>query len=444
MPGPDPLDIRLLQLFHKLSDSLPHHNNNTPGEAYLDYSPPLPLYASTPSCDRILHYFDIIPLLRPTHPCFEDKQGSIQDYTAYKQDPESQHWFLYPRCKYDHPNNPYRRYRISRKHTARTIKKVLAFKEACHLDNLKVLTAELTFAPELTDWLASQPGGLDMAWRLLPKWLDDCLAKLQGQPATLAAIATLHFWSTDDPLKYHFHFHVCWLNYLQRQAFDDPEHGQTYELVERPFPINEDGKRAPATKAHLAHWRANWKRIQRNFAHRHGLDCPSLNGDGEVDIYIKYLDLNKDTGVASFANRLKYMCRPPIVDYAKASNKHPNYPWPTDRLLTYTTKARTFGYWKHLKTLTGELPTPDICKLSPLTGKPMEYVGRVTREQALAHAAGQLGRLDFRKGKPIFGVLTDSELHRLEALDYLTYPNAGWYKAHRYDPGALLAPRPPP
>ncbi|GAI48229.1 unnamed protein product, partial [marine sediment metagenome] len=141
---------------------------------------------------------------------------------------------------------------------------------------------------------------------------------------------------------------------------------------------------------------------------------------------------------------LKYMCRPPIVDYAKASNKNPNYPWPTERIQRYTTKARTFGYWKHLKTLIGELPTSDICKLSPLTGKPMEYVGRVTREQVLAHSAGELGRLDFRKGKPIFGALTAQELDTLKALDYSTYPNAGWYKAHRYDPGALLAPQEPP
>lgn len=398
----------------------------------------------TETCDRILHYFDIIPLLRPTYPYFDDKQGSIEDYSAYKQDPDREYWFVYPRCKYDHLNNPHRRYRLSRSNAARTVKKILALQEACHLDKLKVLTTDLTFPDEISDWLASQPGGLDMAWRLLPKFLDDCLAKLQGQPATLAAIVTLHFWSTKDPDHYHFHFHICWLNYLQRQAFDDPEHGQTYELVERPFPINEDTKRLPYTKAGLAQLRAGWKRILANFARRHRIDCPSLKEDGEVDIHVHYFDLNTDRGRAGFSNRLKYMTRPPIVDYAKASNKNPNYPWPTELIQKYTTKARPFGYWKHLKTLIGELPKSDICKLSPSTGKPMEYVGRVTREQVLAHAHGQLGRLDFRKGKPIRGLLIEKDLDLLKALDYSTYPNAGWYKAHRYDPGALLAPQEPP
>jgi len=444
LPGPEPQDIRLLDLFRKLSDSLTHDNNVAPGEAYLDYSRPLPLCSPTDTSDRILHYFDIIPLLCPTHSYFDDKQGSIEDYAIYQQHPDSKYWFVYPRCKYDHLNNPYRRYRLSRTHAARTVKKILTLKEVCHLDNLKVLATELTFDEDLTLWLASQPGAFDMAWRLLPKWLDVCLAKARGQSATLAAIATLHFWSTKDPKKYHFHFHICWLNYLQVEAFVDPRDGQTHDLVQRPFPINEDGKRVPFTKAQLAQLRASWKRIQVNFARRHRIDCPSLKGDGEVDIYVKYLDLNRERGVASFANRLKYMCRPPIVDYARASNKNPEYPLPTDHLVRYTTKARTFGYWKRLRTMFRHLDASDICKLSPLTGRPMKYLGRKTREEILEHAHGQLGRLDFRKGKAIRGLLTQKDLDTLKSLDYSTYPNAGWYKAHRYDPGALLAARGPP
>ncbi|GAI51105.1 unnamed protein product, partial [marine sediment metagenome] len=106
MPEADPQDEILADRCRQLSDSLNHDNKPAPGAAYLDYSRPLPLCSPTKTCDRILHYFDIIPLLRPTHPSFDDKQGSIEDYSAYKQDPDSEHWFVYPRCKYDHLNNP--------------------------------------------------------------------------------------------------------------------------------------------------------------------------------------------------------------------------------------------------------------------------------------------------------------------------------------------------
>ncbi|GAH69910.1 unnamed protein product, partial [marine sediment metagenome] len=257
--------------------------------------------------------------------------------------------FLYPRCKYEHKDNPYRRYRLSRSNTARTYKKILALKEACHLDKLKAINFELTFDKDLSNWLGPQPGGIDMAWRLLPKWLDNCLAPLMPEHSTMALWVTLHFWSTDDPKVYHFHFHGFLLNYVEMPASDDPEHPQSRPFRERPFPINEDGKRVPFTKADLKWLRWGSRKAQRQLAERHHVDCPSLNQDEETDFYVQYLDFNKEADVPRIINRLKYMKRPPIVDYAKASNKNPDYPWATEQILRYSTPMRTFGYARRLK-----------------------------------------------------------------------------------------------
>lgn len=392
----------------------------------------------------IVRFFDIKPLLRPTHPFFKDKQGFIEDYAAYKTDPDSEHFLLYPKCKYEHRNNPHRRFRLSRSNTARTFKKLSDLKEACHLANLKFINLDLTLAKELSQWLDRQPGGLEMAWRLFSKWLDNCLAPLMPQDSTMALWAVLHFWSTKDPLEPHFHFHICLLNYVEVPAFDDPENGQTYKLVERLFPVNEDGKRTPFTKAQLAGLRAGSRRLQANFAYYHRIDAPSLALDQEADLYAAYMNFNKPDDIRHIIHRLKYVTRPPIVDYAKASNKKPHYPDPTERILKYTTRLRTFGYAKRLKPLIGEMADSEICKLSPLTGKKMEYIARYTREEVLYHAGGKLGRLDFRKGKPIFGELTEQDLAWLKEVDYSEYPNPGWYRAHRDDPAALLAKRSPP
>jgi len=392
----------------------------------------------------IVRFFDIKPLLRPTHPFFKDKQGFIEDYAAYKTDPNSEHFLLYPKCRYEHRNNPHRRFRLSRSHTGRTFKKLIDLREACHLANLKFVNLDLTLAKELSEWLGQQPGGHEMAWRLFKHWLDNCLAKLMPQDSTMALWAVLHFWSTKNPLEPHFHFHICLLNYVEVLAFDDPENGQTYELGERPFPVNEDGKRTPFTKAQLAELRSGSRRIQANFAYRHRIDAPSLAQDQEADLYVAYLNFNKPDDTPRIINRLKYMTRPPIVDYARVSNKNKSYPNPTELILKYTTQMRTFGFARRLKGLIGEVDDSEICKLSPLTGKKMEYIGRLTREEALYHAQGTLGRLDFIKGKPVFGELTERELDWLKEVDYSEYPNPGWYKAHRDDPDALLAPRPPP
>ncbi len=414
------------------------------GGAYLDYSRPLGVFSYLKSTDCVLHFFDIIPLLRPMHPCFQHKQGFIEDYAAYKHDPESEHWLVYPRCRYEHKDNPYRRYRLSRSHTARTFSKLNALKEAQHLDNLKAINFDLTFDKDISKWLAQQPGGLDIAWRKLDLWLDNCLAPLMPEHSTMALWVTLHFWSTDHPLEPHFHFHGCLLNYVEVPASDDPGNGQTHSFVERLFPINENGKRLPFTKKQLKWLRAGLRRAQRKLAKRHHIDCPSLRKDKETDLFVAYLDFNKEDHIPRIINRLKYMTRPPIVDYAKASNKNHSYPWPTERILRYSTRVRTFGYAKRLKPLIGEVDDSDLCKPSPLTGKKMEYIGRFTREQVLAHAQGQLGRLDFRKGEPMFGELTEQELDWFKAVDYSEYPNPGWYKEHKNNPTKERAQRAPP
>jgi len=244
-------------------------------------------------------------------------------------------------------------------------------------------------------------------------------------------MVNLHFWKTKNPLLHHFHFHVLLFPYAFVKAFDDPENGEAFELVRRQFPIAENGKRMPFTEAQLDQLKTSWKKAVLNCCFRHGVSCPSLEAGGDVDIFFKYIDLSTGKGKAYFVHRLKYQTRPPIVDFTKYSNRNLDCAWPSEKLLTYTNRTRVYGWLGNRKAMVPEKPSSAICKLSPFDSKPMTYVGVMTLNQVLAQSGGKLGTLDFRKGKPIFGNLTEAQLAWLKAADYSALGNPG-QNLHEY------------
>ncbi|GAI36661.1 unnamed protein product, partial [marine sediment metagenome] len=190
---------------------------------------------------------------------------------------------------------------------------------------------------------------------------------------------------------------------------DDSEDGESFELVERQFPVNEDTKRLPFTKAQLTQLRACWKNCLILMAFRHIIPCHTLEAGSDVDLEANYFNLDQDQGRASFANLLKYQTRPPMVDYARYSNEHLDCPDPTELIQTYSNKTRVYGWLKYRKSIVGTLPATDKTKLSPFDSKPMIYVGRISTEGLISRSGGKLGSLDFRKGKPILGDLSQGD-----------------------------------
>ena len=366
------------------------------------------------------------------------------DYAAYKRDESCQHYLLYPRCKYQHRNNPYRRYKIARDHASKTVREIFDLKEAAHLENLKVTVLTLTFPKELSQALAEKSTGLDIAWRTFQRFWDNCFLALDKDSPGLSCMANLHFWSSILPLLPHFHIHILLLNYRLVLVAVDPENGQSFELVERRFPVNEDGKRLPFTKSQFEQLRSGWKLDLKQMAFRHKIPCPSLENDGDVNLEAHYFDLNRSRDRAGFSNYLKYQTRPPIVDYARYSNKNLNCPDPTELIQTYTNKTRVYGWLNNRKGIIGTLPATEKTKLSPFDSKPMIYAGRLTLDQVLYTSGGELGSLDFRKGKPILRDLSQDDIDWLRKADYWTYPNTGWFKEHLREQPPDCPDSPPP
>lgn len=344
----------------------------------------------------------------------------------YHYDEASQQVLLYPRCKFQHRLNPYRLHMLARTHTARTIKKVLALRDTNHLDDFRMTKIVLTVPQELSKWLAKQSGGVLMMWRLYNRFWADCLLKLDDQSSGQAALVWLHTWKSKTPLEHHSHFHICLPNYREVPAFDDPEHGQTYELVKRPWHLNNTGTPVPFDDDQREAIQASWTQYVANFCKRHRIKCQAFQEGRMLDIYIQYICLDDPDGTQKLIHTINYNGRHPLEDYALYSNDHPDCAYPSQHLQTYTNKARAFGYWKHLKALIGKVDDSDISKLSPLTGKPMQYVGRVTLSQLLERTGGQLGSLDFVNGKLVPGDLTKEDIDRLKSVDYNAPGNAGY------------------
>ncbi|GAI67822.1 unnamed protein product, partial [marine sediment metagenome] len=127
-------------------------------------------------------------------------------------------------------------------------------------------------------------------------------------------------------------------------------------------------------------------------------------------------------GRAKWLHNLAYFGRHPIIDYAKYTIKHPDCAMPPERIQHYANITRVGGWLRDINRLLVAGDTGrDKQKRSPFTGKPMLSVGSISVESLLELSGGDLGYIDFVKGKPVFGDLTPDDIEWLKQAQH--YPN---------------------
>jgi len=125
---------------------------------------------------------------------------------------------------------------------------------------------------------------------------------------------------------------------------------------------------------------------------------------------------DNDIGKAKLMNKLGYQSRHWLEDYAEYSNKHLDCAAPPGWLEGYDNATRTFGWWRHLKSLTEGVALGDKEKLSPVDGRPMEYKDTFSLEGLLYRSGGKVGTLEFYKGEPLFGDLSSDDIEWLRSV----------------------------
>jgi hypothetical protein len=365
---------------------------------------------------RLVDWQPLVELLRPRHSFFFDKQGLIESFQRYSQEEDEPPFFYYPKCKYQNRLNPHRKRKLNRSHVARSLKQVLAWKEAYHLDNLKFGDHVLTFPKEISEWLGRQPHGREIAWRCFQRWWADCLLKLDDRSSGQACVAYLHIWSSDKPLEPHWHFHLLSPNCREVEVSAGAEDGEAFGFEERPYHRQRGGGLVPFSDDQADVLKEGWFRIVLNMAHRHGMDNAPWVELGKLDVRFGYISLLDDAGKRKLMHKLKYCGRSPIEDYARYSNKHLDCADCPEQLQRYANKARPYGFWLHLGKLTGDVASDEKEKLSPLDGKKMTYCGEVCPERFFELPVESLGSLDFYKGMPICRDLTHDDIAWLKSV----------------------------
>ncbi|GAI01923.1 unnamed protein product [marine sediment metagenome] len=353
--------------------------------------------------------------MRPKHPYFEGDYAWIKDF-GYYTDGNSQ--FCYPRVKTRTRNNPYRKSQLRSKHTARTIKKLLALRESAKLDDFKVAVVVLTFPKEVSEWLSQQAGDRDMAWRLFKRFWSEDYSTLDYDSDGQAAYVNLHKWKTEEPVKPHYHFHCIVPNYRLAEdgAVQDEDSNNAYEFVMKSWHKQRGGRLVPFSDKVLDLLKQGWHSRLVAFARRHSLRGDWMDDWRGIDVFVEYVSWDSDIGKAKLMNKLGYQSRHWLEDYAEYSNKHLDCEPPPSWLGSYDNKARVFGWWSSLKSLTEGVELEDKEKLSPVDGEPLEFKYMVSLDGLLHLSKGKLGYLEFYKGQPIEGELTEDDIAWLRSV----------------------------
>lgn len=385
--------------------------------------------------DRISGRKELSELLQPEHPFFADKRGFIESLSAYRHGEESTHYHFYPRVKGHLALNPYRKKQLSRGHTARFMEQLDFLIEARKLDDFKLVKIEAGFATEISVYLSKQPRATNLAWAMWQRFLERVVAVVGKESSGQACRANLHLWSTENPFKSHYHFHAYVPNYrlVEVPLLEDDEGQPARELVRRSWHRQRGGTLVPYSEDELGLLRAGWRKIQLDFAHWHKISMPALEQGGEADVRVKFLNPRDTEDRARIIHDVTYFGRHPLEDYAKFTIQHPDCGNPPEVLVRYQNRARSFGWWSGIKQLTKECDSMKKReRLSQLTGKPMIYVGTISVEGLIERSGGDLGYIDFVKGKPVIGDLTPEEVERLRKMAYHPpprpppWPEEGW------------------
>lgn len=166
------------------------------------------------------------------------------------------------------------------------------------------------------------------------------------------------------------------------------------------------------------------------FQRRHGVKglCRLISfmgrfNAGLIDVYVSYASLDTSIGKAKFVNKLAYNGRNPIEDYAVFSNKNPDCDMPPDFIEGYPNKARLFGWWRDLDKELGPV-SPEITKLSPYDGEPMDYLGKYDITELVDDISGPLIAVDIIRGRPVERYLTDDDVGWLKRVDLYSWLNS--------------------
>jgi hypothetical protein len=280
----------------------------------------------------------------------------------------------------------------------RALKAITAGK---NMQNVKVLDFVFTFPGELTKWLASQNHGFtrdseNMVWGLWRAfWKDLELFLLEGSQGKLGCHVNLHVWSTKDPSKPHWHFHVLLLN----QSYDGSGFAEIGHFLE--------GKR-------LEDLKKLWKVRLLKFTKKHGVKVASLNGNRLPVLYFQYIDFLE---MPKVVNKFQYVNRNPTEDFAIYSNSNPGCEDPPAWLVDYSNRSRCYGWFREFSKLIGKEAykemREDKSKLCPLCSGKLIKVGTITRKDfdAMVAAGTPQYSLEWAHGKLCQVPLTEEDIN---------------------------------
>jgi hypothetical protein len=381
---------------------------------------------------RIVGLSKIKSLLQPLHKFYADKKAWVEKFLIYDDSGEEYtRRLVYPKIKVENKLNPYRKYQLNSKSSARSFKRMKQFVEARSpaFNDFKFAGIVLTFPDFMSKYLASlgKPGR-DMAWRLWDGFFEEDLKLAIKQNVNLASHTNLHLWKTENPLLPHFHFHAVLPNYgLSNTGVQDEDGEQALEFIKWNWSRQRGGREVPFSDEQLENLKQLWLNRLARFCRRHGIEFKVQ----KINIYVEYLETWE-----KLHHKFNYNGRHWSEDYAKYSNLNLECPDPPAWLLDYSNKARVKGWWCSLKSITTESEEKE--KVSPYTGQNMHYVDTyegMSIDTLLKYAGDTLGGVEFVKGHPFEYDLTKDDLNWLKGVMVLStrYPVDSFQQGRAYE-----------
>ncbi|GAI69230.1 unnamed protein product [marine sediment metagenome] len=420
---PDPLagylDSRPLPTYNALSR---HKKPQDPAPVFTDDLDTL--LKKIDEKKRVVGMAELSKHLQPKHPFFADKEGKLLSLHSYKHDEGSKNYLCYPRVKTQHRLNPYRQKQLARRHCSRVSNRFADLAEAYQLESVKWAIIEMGFPPEITDYLSKHERGANLAWACFKRFWERYVLKLDDTSSGQGYRANLHNWSSENPLEpyYHFHVHIPNCRITEAGGELDEDGAPAYRLETKPWHRQRAGMLVPYSDDDRERLNLGWRKTLLDFAFRHGISLPKLEDGGKADVHLRFDDPATPLGRAKWLHNLAYFGRHPIIDYAEYAIKHPDCDPPLERLQHYDNRTRVGGWLRDSNKLLGAKDTGrEKQKRSPFTGKPMVYVGDISVDGIIYLSDGDLGYIDFVKGKPVFGDLAPAEVEWLKQAQH--YPN---------------------
>lgn len=398
----------------------------------------------------IIYGFDKLrTLLRPLHPYFNDKQGSILEFAQYKHSEDDEYSLLYPRVKTDTGSrwNPYRKYQLARSHAGRNVGQLNGVVEANGLDDLRATVLCFTVPGELSMALSDLGAkGRAMIKAAHKKCMNEDLPRVLGLSGILGSLNNLHTWKTKKPLEPHYHVHSVLLNYqLVGARYTEGKRGggklDGGDLrkwfgrgIKKTLTIN--GESAAGSYAfsslELEELKKAWLVRVKAMCRRGGLsgylkmlkESDVVTVDEETsedysDAAVEYEKLNlhvsrsvmwrEGANLHKFINKIVYQKRSWVEDYARYSNKHTDCASPPAWLENYDNRSVPLGWWTNISEYGGS-DDGDGERISPFTGKPMIRDGIATVYSVLRKNNLNVGGMAIIRGEAKHFTLCPDEL----------------------------------